>query len=292
MIMSMTGFGKAQEQFEEVHISAEIKSVNSRFLETYIRLPRHLSSLELDIKEKLKQYVQRGKLNINVNLNHGKGAIANVKLDHGIFKKYLEIIHEIKAAAPTDESFSVTDILSLPDIISFEVDEAQEEKIRNMILQVLETGLNNFNKTRSAEGKALAKDMNERLDKLNIYVDKIEALSKDVVKENVDKLKKRLQELIDLAKLDEDRLESEIVFLADRLDITEEIIRLKTHITACKKALEKDSHPGKKLNFLAQEMHREANTIGSKSSNIEISHLSVNLKEEIERIREQVQNIE
>ena len=292
MIMSMTGFGKGQEQFEEVLISAEIKSVNSRFLETYIRLPRHLSSLELEIKEKLKKYAQRGKINININLNHGKGTIANVKLDHGILNKYLEIIDEISMITETNKNFTVTDILSLPDIVSFEVDEAQEEKIKNMILGVLEAGLESFNKTRAIEGAALAKDMMERLDKMITYLSQIELLSKEVVKENVEKLKKRLNELTDINKLDDDRLETEIVFLADRLDITEEIVRLKTHIIAFKSTLENDSHSGKKLNFLAQEMHREANTIGSKSAKIEISHLSVSLKEEIERIREQVQNIE
>lgn len=292
MIMSMTGFGKAQQYFGEVQISIEVKSVNSRFLETSIRLPRQLSAFELDIKEGLKKFITRGKVTVNVNFNGGKSFLSVAKLDTSLVKQYMDIIGEIKDYPGIDGKFTVSDILSLPDVVSFDFDEEKERKIKEMLLQVLGHALEEFSKMRSSEGEALAKDIKERLNLLKNYLGEIELLSNDVVRENVEKLKNRIKEITDFDKFDKDRLEAETVILADRLDITEEIIRLNTHIDACRKALDVDRHPGKKLNFLAQEMHREANTIGSKSGNVHISHSSVSLKEEIEKIREQVQNIE
>lgn len=292
MIMSMTGFGKAQQYFGEVQISIEVKSVNSRFLETSIRLPRQLSAFELDIKESLKKFINRGKVTVNVNFNGGKSFLSVAKLDTGLVRQYMDIIGEIKDYPGIDGKFTVSDILGLPDVVSFDFDEEKERKIKEMLLQVLGRALEEFSKMRSSEGEALAKDINERLNLLKNYLGEIELLSNDVVRENVEKLKNRIKEITDFDKFDKDRLEAETVLLTDRLDITEEIIRLNTHIDACRNALDVDRYPGKKLNFLAQEMHREANTIGSKSGNVNISHSSVSLKEEIEKIREQVQNIE
>lgn len=292
MIMSMTGFGKAQKYFGEVQISIEVKSVNSRFLETSIRLPRQLSAFELDVKEGLKEFISRGKVTVNVNFNGGKSFLSVAKLDTSLVKQYMDIIGEIKDYPGIDGKFSVSDILALPDVVSFDFDEEKERKIKEMLLQVLGQALEEFSKMRSSEGEALAKDMIKRLNLLKDYLGEIELLSSDVVRENVEKLTNRIKEITDFDKFDKDRLEAETVLLADRLDITEEIIRLNTHIDAFRNALDADRHPGKKLNFLAQEMHREANTIGSKSGNVNISHSSVSLKEEIEKIREQVQNIE
>jgi uncharacterized protein (TIGR00255 family) len=290
--MSMTGFGRAKGSFSDMEISVEIKSVNSRYLETIIRLPRQFSAFELEIKDVLQKNIGRGKVTVNINLTEGKAAISKLVLDHSLLKQYMEIEEEIRKAAGIEKRASVSDFLMLKELISSETDAEKEATYKNELIGVVGKAVESFNLSRKREGESLMEDINMRLALIEKYMDQVESHTEGVTKALYDKLSERISELLNRDELDKERLEMEIALLADKSDITEEIVRLRSHIKAFSKAAENDKAPGKRLNFLTQEMHREANTIGSKAANIELSHLSVSLKEEIERIREQIQNIE
>lgn len=292
MIVSMTGFGRAKENFGDIEISLEIKSVNSRFLETSIRLPRQFSAFEIAVKETIQKHINRGKINVNIYLNEGKATVAQLVLDHSLLKQYLVLANEIRVEANIKKEIELSDLLSIKDLIGASPDEEKENTYRKKLLSVLTAAIKVFNQTRESEGRALKKDMVSRLELMRKTSAEIEKYTDSSVEMIRTRLQNRLSELTDLDKLENDRIETEIVMLAEKSDIVEEIVRLKAHIEEFALAMERDSAPGKRLNFLTQEMHREANTMGSKAATIEISHLSVSLREEIERIREQVQNIE
>ena len=292
MIVSMTGFGRAKENFGDIEISLEIKSVNSRFLETSIRMPRQFSAFEIAVKETIQKHINRGKINVNIYLNEGKATVAQLVLDHSLLKQYLVLANEIREEANIKKEIELSDLLGIKDLIGASPDEEKENTYRKKLLSVLTAAIKVFNQTRESEGRALQKDMVSRLELMRETSVEIEKYTDSSVEMIRTRLQNRLSELTDLDKLENDRIETEIVMLAEKSDIVEEIVRLKAHIEEFALAMERDSAPGKRLNFLTQEMHREANTMGSKAATTEISHLSVSLREEIERIREQVQNIE
>lgn len=292
MIVSMTGFGRAKDNFGDIEISLEIKSVNSRFLETSIRLPRQFSAFEISVKETIQKHINRGKINVNIYLNEGKATVAQLVLDHSLLKQYLVLANEIREEANIKKEIELSDLLGIKDLIGASPDEEKENTYREKLLSVLTSAIKVFNQTRESEGRAMKKDIVSRLELMRKTSVEIEKYTDSSVETIRTRLQNRLSELTELDKLDNDRIETEIVMLAEKSDIVEEIVRLNAHIEEFAQAMDRDSAPGKRLNFLTQEMHREANTIGSKAATTEISHLSVTLREEIERIREQVQNIE
>jgi len=292
MIVSMTGFGRAKENFGDIEISLEIKSVNSRFLETSIRLPRQFSAFEISVKETIQKHINRGKINVNIYLNEGKATVAQLVLDHSLLKQYLVLANEIREEANIKKEIELSDLLGIKDLIGASPDEEKENTYREKLISVLISAIKVFNQTRESEGRAMKKDIVSRLELMRKTSAEIEKYTDSSVEMIRTRLQNRLSELTDLDKLENDRIETEIVMLAEKSDIVEEIVRLNAHIEEFAQAMERDSAPGKRLNFLTQEMHREANTMGSKAATTEISHLSVSLREEIERIREQVQNIE
>ena len=292
MIVSMTGFGRAKENFGDIEISLEIKSVNSRFLETSIRMPRQFSAFEIAVKETIQKHINRGKINVNIYLNEGKATVAQLVLDHSLLKQYLVLANEIREEANIKNEIELSDLLGIKDLIGASPDEEKENTYRENLLSVLTSAIEVLNQTRKSEGRALKKDIVSRLKLMRKTTTEIEKYTDSSIEMIRTRLQSRLSELTDLDKLENDRIETEIVMLAEKSDIVEEIVRLKAHIEEFAQAMERDSSPGKRLNFLTQEMHREANTMGSKAATTEISHLSVSLREEIERIREQVQNIE
>jgi len=292
MIVSMTGFGRAKDNFGDIEISLEIKSVNSRFLETSIRLPRQFSAFEISVKETIQKHINRGKINVNIYLNEGKATVAQLVLDHSLLKQYLVLANEIREEANIKKEIELSDLLGIKDLIGASPDEEKENTYREKLISVLISAIKVFNQTRESEGRAMKKDIVSRLELMRKTSAEIEKYTDSSVEMIRTRLQNRLSELTDLDKLENDRIETEIVMLAEKSDIVEEIVRLNAHIEEFAQAMERDSAPGKRLNFLTQEMHREANTMGSKAATTEISHLSVSLREEIERIREQVQNIE
>jgi uncharacterized protein (TIGR00255 family) len=291
-IKSMTGFGKTRIHDGDISISIELKSVNARYFELAVKIPRQFSAYEIDFKKQIKQSVHRGKVSLSINVDKGKAALMQAIIDTQLIGRYLESIANLSHPDVAKAKLTAAEILHLPEVVTFSPNEDSEEKLFTLLKDGVEKCIRDFNHSRSAEGKALAEDIQGSLLTMEKAIDRIEELSASVVKENVERLRQRLAEITEIDKLDGDRLETEIVLMADRLNINEEIVRLKSHITAISKTLDTAELAGKKLNFLAQEMHREANTIASKSAIIEVSHLSVALREEIEKIREQVQNIE
>src|SRR3972149_3213066 len=255
MLLSMTGYGKGLAENQKICVEVEVKSVNSRYLDIYLKLPNSLMSRDYEIRELIKKKIKRGKLTVitQVKINGVEDDLP--KLDKTKLKNQIAIIKEIKKA----------------------------------ISQALDQLL----KMKKAEGKELEKDLNERLANIEKHLDKIqEETANGGVEEYFNKLKERVKTLLDGQQVDNERLELELAVIADKSDITEECVRLRSHIKFFTESVKNESEPGRKINFLCQELNREANTISSKSISTSITHKSVFIKEEIEKIREQIQNIE
>jgi uncharacterized protein (TIGR00255 family) len=251
-----------------------------------------LKDLEDSIKDLIQKKIQRGRVTCTITINSTDQPLENLRIDSNIVNQYQSLLNQIREIAEIDEEIKLEHLLAFKDIISFEEDTLVDEKLEKSIFELVEKTLNKLDEMRNIEGKNLSKDIRIRLDSIKKNLKKIEPLSKKNAKDEFNKLYKRLLSLIDEQKIDKNRLENELAIISDRVDITEEIIRLYSHIDLFEQNLKTGSPVGKKLNFLLQEMHREANTISSKSTLLEVSHLIITIKEEIERIREQIQNIE
>ena len=291
-IFSMTGFAVLSNPSYGNGITCELRSLNSRFLEISIKVPLTLKDMEDSIKELIQKRIQRGRVTCTITLNPIDQPISNLKIDSSIVNQYKTLLNQIRKIADINEEVKLEHLLAFKDIISFEGDSTIDESLEKSVIELVENTLNKLHEMRNIEGKNLSKDIMTRLDSIQKKLKKIMPLSKDNAKIEFDKLYKRLLSLIDEQKIDKNRLENELALISDRVDITEEIIRLQSHIDLFEQNLKEGSPVGKKLNFLLQEMHREANTISSKNTILEISHFIVSIKEDIERIREQIQNIE
>jgi uncharacterized protein (TIGR00255 family) len=292
LLRSMTGYGKHTVSSNVVQLSIEIRSVNSRYLEISFKLPKSLLSFEQEIKQLVKQNVDRGKLAIAVYYEGGDNGLTDVHLDERLLDQYLKVTDAIADKTGIADSLSLNAIVRIPDIVVSSVDKSKEAELKTLLLEGTKAALDDFNTMREDEGRVLQAEMQQRLQKMDANLRIIEERNTGASRAQLKKLHDRLMDNLQLEKIDPDRLEMELAFLSDKVDVTEEIVRLKAHIKAFETTLLKDNTPGKRLNFLNQEMHREANTIGSKTADVTISHLSVTIKEEIEKIREQVQNIE
>jgi uncharacterized protein (TIGR00255 family) len=288
----MTGYGKHTVSSNVVQLSIEIRSVNSRYLEISFKLPKSLLSFEQEIKQLVKQNVDRGKLAIAVYYEGGDNGLTDVHLDERLLDQYLKVTDAIADKTGIADSLSLDAIVRIPDIVVSSVDKSKEAELKTLLLEGTKAALDDFNTMREDEGRVLQAEMQQRLQNMDANLRIIEERNTGASRAQLKKLHDRLMDNLQLEKIDPDRLEMELAFLSDKVDVTEEIVRLKAHIKAFETTLLKDNTPGKRLNFLNQEMHREANTIGSKTADVTISHLSVTIKEEIEKIREQVQNIE
>jgi uncharacterized protein (TIGR00255 family) len=288
----MTGYGKHTVSSNVVQLSIEIRSVNSRYLEISFKLPKSLLSFEQEIKQLVKQNVDRGKLAIAVYYEGGDNGLTDVHLDERLLDQYLKVTDAIADKTGIADSLSLNAIVRIPDIVVSSVDKSKEAELKTLLLEGTKAALDDFKTMREDEGRVLQAEMQQRLQKMDANLRIIEERNTGASRAQLKKLHDRLMDNLQLEKIDPDRLEMELAFLSDKVDVTEEIVRLKAHIKAFETTLLKDNTPGKRLNFLNQEMHREANTIGSKTADVTISHLSVTIKEEIEKIREQVQNIE
>jgi uncharacterized protein (TIGR00255 family) len=293
MIQSMTGFGKGTASDGVNEISIELKTLNNRYLDINMRIPKDLSFLEEDIRGQLKRHIRRGRVEVYLTYEQIEGASAQVTVDHGLLRQYIQVFQEIRERYGVEMDMTASDMVKLPEVIQLKRGEADEDAIGRMAREALRQAIEGLVEMRGREGTNLAQDIGERAEVLSGMLREVEERSPMVVREYQEKLQSRIQELCkDTAVLDETRLESEVAYMADRSDITEEITRLHSHLAELESLIQSDGAVGRKLDFLIQEINREINTIGSKSSDLSITRLVVDMKSEAERIREQVQNIQ
>ena len=292
MIKSMTGYGRNVQIVDGMNITVEIKSVNHRYFEFSSRVPRSFGFLE----EKLKSYfmgrLTRGKMECYVSLETVEEPDTIVSLNHPLIKGYLAAYEELEKTYGLENNIKVSDISRIPDAFSLRKEAADEDRIWAAVEAVAAEALAGFVAMREKEGERLKADVASRLDIILENVAFIEERSPETVKEYNEKLVARLNELLEDAHIDEQRLLTEAAIFADKIAVAEETVRLRSHISQMRSFLEADEAIGKKMDFLIQEMNRETNTIGSKASDAEIAQHVVDLKSEIEKLREQIQNVE
>ncbi len=291
MIKSMTGFGRAKYETEGREYVVEIKSVNNRYSDISIKMPRSISYLEEKVKSEISKNVSRGKIDVFISFYNNSTNGKKVIFNNEIAKMYADGLKQMAENIDIKEEIYVTQLAKFPDIISVENDE-DEELIWSELSIPLEEALTNFIKMREAEGQKLYQDINNRINNIENIVIEISKNSTRLIKDYIVKLEARIKELMDVNNIDENRLAQETVIYADKSSVEEEITRLKSHICQLRTFLDSDTAIGKKIDFLIQEMNRETNTIGSKSGSIDITNMVIDMKTEIEDIREQVQNIE
>ena len=292
MILSMTGYGKGTASNGKWQADVEVKSINSRYLEVFLKYPPLLANKEYELRELIKSKIKRGKLNVSIQNKKNGFEDEAVSLDESRLKNYLALIKKIKKSAKITDKIKLDHILMSRDIFSASVEEISEsdfEVIKKSVLLSLDSLL----QMKKNEGNELEKDLKKRIKSIEKYLDLIEKDAQPSVGEHFAKYKEKVKNLLeDNAGINNDRLETELAMMAERADITEECVRLRSHIKFLLSSVDKEEDPGRKLNFLCQEMNREANTISAKTLSTAITHNSVHIKEEIERIREQIQNIE
>lgn len=293
MIKSMTGFGRAENTDNIYSFNVEIKTVNNRYNDIVVKMPKYLSYLEEDIKRTIKDKISRGRVEVYIGLEYIDQLGMDVKVDIPLAKSYKEGLEELINELDIVEDVKLSHIISVSDVIKTERKELDEDLVWNCLKVALDNALDNVVSMRKSEGLVLKKDMEKQLIEIQKLTDKIRTRSPLVVIEYKAKLEERIKELLGVeSNLDEERLESEIVFFANKSDINEEIIRLESHINQFSQSLTENKSVGRKLDFLTQEMNREINTIGSKANDLDISNSVVDLKSELEKIREQAQNVE
>ena len=294
MIKSMTGFGRGEYTDGKRSIIAEIKSVNHRYSDITIKMPRRYAFAEDKIKNAVKDKIRRGKVDVSIIVENITENDVNIKLNTMLAKQYYDNLTELRGEFDLSGDISLPFLASLPDVMKAIPDVEDEEEITKAILEAVSEAAVNLEKMRSVEGEKLAEDLISKGEHVKEILDKIAERAPQVVVDYTAKLKERIQDLLGSSvQVPEDRILVEAAVFADKCAIDEEITRLNSHLDQLKSIIEKSSQPdGKKLDFLVQEMNREANTIGSKANDITITNYMLEIKSEIEKIREQVQNIE
>lgn len=288
---SMTGFGRANYENDGRMYNIEIKSVNHRYCDISVKLPRSISYLEEKIKKEIASNISRGKVDILITLENNSSKGRNIKINKELAKIYIQELRELANENNINDNIPVTEISKFPEVLVIQNVE-DEEIIWKEVNTCLEEAINNFIIMRKQEGSKIKEDLKTRLSAIKQKVSKISEYSTRLVEEYVVKLEQRVKEILKTDIVDEARLAMEVVIYADKCSVEEELTRLKSHIIQFKNMLEESKPIGKKIDFLIQEMNRETNTIGSKSGSLEITNLVINIKTELEDIREQVQNIE
>lgn len=288
---SMTGFGRASLESNGKNYIIEIKTVNNKYSDITVKFPKRLSFIEDKIRKQIANKITRGKVEVSVSFFDFSNKSKNVVLNKEIAKEYIKQLREIADENNLSENISVVEIAKLPDILN-SMDSDNDEEITNETLQCLNMALDSLIDMRKAEGENIKQDLLIRIERVKNLVDKIAENSKGIVEEYVSKLEKRVKEILKNDVVDENRIAQEAVIYADKTSIEEELTRLNSHIVQFKELVNSDGPVGKKLDFIIQEMNRETNTIGSKAGSGEITKEVIDLKVELEDIREQVQNIE
>lgn len=292
MVTSMTGYGRGEASSRTHHVSVELRSVNNRFLEIALRLPRSLSMRENDCKDIIRRTIARGKLNGTVMMDRGTPDAAALRINADTAKAYYRVLRDLKKSLKLREQIRLEHLLHFSEILETEEESTADEAEWTLVRAALEAAVADLHAMRQKEGRELEKDFRARIAVLNDQLNEVERLSKAQVPRERERIKERIKQILDAERVDEGRLELEVALLADRLDVTEECVRFRSHNKFFLEALDANDPSGRRLNFLIQEINREANTIGSKSNDQVIAHTVVGIKEELEKIREQLQNIE
>lgn len=293
MAKSMTGFGMGEYKDDKYNISVECKTINHKYLDVNPRLPRKVSFLEDRLRQLVKDYISRGRVDMFIKFDTVSSSGAKLVYDEDLAKQYFEILKRIKDGFDLKQEINPVEISKFPEIVSVTEAEDDEEILWNALRESSEKALMSLSNMRKEEGTKLEKDIIERSNLLEKYIDDVERFSDTVVEDYRSRLNQRIGEILENpALVDEARLAQEVAIYADKSSITEEIVRFRSHINQLRNTIVNDDSIGRKLDFLIQEMNREVNTIGSKSSAIDITNLVIQIKAELEKIREQVQNIE
>lgn len=292
MIKSMTGFGRGESVSEDCKVTVEIKAVNHRYCDLNMKLPRKLNYLEADIRSFLKQSIQRGKVDVFINYEDLSAKDVNVRLNEELGKEYYAALTKLGETLGISSDVTALQIGRFPDVLSLEDVAVNQESIREQLMKALSEAAGHFSDSREKEGENLKTDILAKLEGMKENVAFIEERYPSIVSEYRKKLEDKVAELLGDTNVDENRIAAEVVIYSDKICVDEETVRLKSHIDGMRDELLKGGNVGRKLDFIAQEMNREANTILSKANDIEVSDHAIDLKTEIEKIREQVQNIE
>lgn len=292
MIKSMTGFGRYEVEKDERKFTVEIKSVNHRYLDVNIRMPKKLNFFETAIRTLLKQYAGRGKIDIFITYEDLSQSEVTVKYNPVIAAEYMKYFKLMSEEFEIENDIRVSSLSRFPEVFTMEEQAEDEEKIWSGLKETLDGAFRQFVETRTAEGENLKKDILGKLDYLNEQVGFIEKRAPQIIAEYRKKLEEKMKEILSDTQIEESRIASEVIIFADKICTDEEVVRLKSHIQNMKNTLEENEQIGRKLDFIAQEMNREANTILSKANDLATSNCAISLKTEIEKIREQIQNIE
>ena len=292
MIKSMTGFGRCEVQREARKFTVELKGVNHRYLDINIRMPKKLNFFETAIRTLLKSYVTRGKVDIFITYEDSTQNQMAVKYNSSIAAEYLKYLRQMAEEFGLEDDIRVSTLSRYPEVFTMEEQTEDEEELWNGLKEALEGAFSHFVETRTAEGENLKKDILDKLSNLEVLIGYIDERSPQIIQEYRTKLEEKVHELLEDTQIEDSRIAAEVILFADKICTDEEVVRLKSHIRHMRSTLEEEEGIGRKLDFIAQEMNREANTILSKANDLEVSNHAISLKTEIEKIREQIQNIE
>ena len=292
MIKSMTGYGSAKGNAAGFEISIELKSVNNRYLETAVRMPRSFLFAEEAVKTTVQRHISRGKVDVFVNINAVSVDDVKVSINEPLLRGYLEAVKKVSEEYGLSNDLTALSAVRFPDVLLVERNELDAEAISAGICSVLEEALRDFDAMREREGEKLKDDVLTRLNIIDSYVSRVEAEAPLTVERYRQRLEKKMAEVLGTTGIEEDRILAEAALYADHIAVDEETVRLRSHMAQLDGMIRGKSPIGRKIDFLVQEFNREANTIGSKCQNSDLAHVVVDLKSEIEKIREQIQNIE
>ena len=292
MIKSMTGYGSARGFSGKLEISAELKSVNNRYLDCSVKLPRIFTALEEPLKALVSKHISRGKADVYISVDFSRSDDVRIKVNRPLAEAYVNSLKPLAEEFGLSGSISVMDLARFPDVLQAEKREYDTEQLSGDISAILEEAILGFNEMRVREGSKLSRDIMARLDEIERLTAIAEEISPRSVAEYRKKLEARLSEMLQTSDIDEARILTEAAVFADRVAISEETVRLRSHISQVREMLGLNEPVGRKIDFIVQELNREANTIGSKANDTEMAKVTVELKAEIEKIREQAQNIE
>lgn len=292
MIKSMTGYGGAKGSVEGLEISVELKSVNNRYLDTSVRLPRSFLFAEDAVKAAVQQHISRGKVDVFISVDSSAAEDMTVKVNEPLLKGYIQAISQISRDYGLSNDITAMSVSRFPDVLSAEKKDLDAEAITAGIISVAENALADFDAMRLREGEKLRDDVLSKLETIDSLVTLVEQESPKTLADYRARLESRMAEVLGSAGIDENRILAEAAIFADRIAVDEETVRLRSHMSQLKTMISGNSPTGRKIDFLIQEFNREANTIGSKCQSSHVAHVVVDLKSEIEKIREQIQNIE
>ena len=291
MIKSMTGYGKCSEEINKREYQIEIKSVNHRYLDISIKLPRQLNSLEGQIKKAISTKIKRGKIDVFFTFENYSEEGKEIKIDKDLARRYIKEMKQLAFEEKISSDINIVEVFKLPDVLNIK-NVPEDDLIKQETMTVLDKAINQLLEMRTNEGNKIAEDLLRRIEHIEAEILKISEKSTGLIQEYVVKLEGRIKEIMQTEEIDKSRIAQEVVIYADKSSIEEEITRLKSHVIQFKDLLQSNEAVGKKLDFIIQEMNRETNTIGSKSNCLEITNSVINMKTELEDIREQIQNIE